>query len=214
MTIWDATLANLLVTWGLQTIAGASGLGFAEQLANQRQTASRKVLIEMEEPRFRDIAATVYSESSHVPDESEGIARIIRNRAEWRGVSLSATNLFERIGGSGMYGRSGSSYATMNGVSVVEWQSMEALGDRAATIRGLVQGRDLTRGSYFWEATGSLSNPTHPWRKDKWVGGTDPHYIFWEEKFIPVFRWQADLGATSFFRYNYANPTYSKSVYP
>jgi hypothetical protein len=170
----------------------------------------------MSEPRLRDIAATVHSEvgANHDRTEAEGIARVIRNRAAYKGVSLDSNNLFGSVGGSSMYGRGTSNYTSAQAKPIGLWiGTMES--DLEGTVKGLVNPTDVTNGSYFWDSTEGLQSSTHPWRKKKWVGGNDPHYqgTSLAGTYTPLWVWKADLGQTSFFAYN-PSGSQPKNVWP
>lgn len=176
--------------------------------------AEGQVLLRLPETRLREIAATVHSESLHGEGESEGVARVIRNRAQWRDAALDSSNLFHRISASGMYGRSTKTFDGALATELSAWTSDVLAPDLRDVVRGLAGRNDITRGAYFWESTAGLQATRHPWRKAQWVGGADPHYSKWDENFTPVFLWIVDLGFTSFFRYNPNHPQQGQQVYP
>jgi hypothetical protein len=184
------------------------------------QTPSRigmfRVLLTIDEPQLRDIAATVYSEvgTAHNATEAEGIARVIRNRMIHVGSHPGDPGLFQRVGGRTMFGRNSGNYAAANAIAIGNWTG-NMLSDLQATVRSLVSARDVSNGSYFWESTAGLRNAQHPWRRQQWVGGNDPHYggTALAGAFTPVFIWRADLGQTSFFAYN-PNGSHRNRVWP
>jgi hypothetical protein len=159
-----------------------------------------QVLRYMGEPVLRDIAATVYSESGHNRDESEGIARVIRNRAEHRALTYEL-GFLARIGGNAMYGRRSSRYATANNQTIEHWTG-NMLSDLESTARGLVNRTDITNGAYFWEGTSLLQRPSHQWRR--YLDGHPPIWIT-----------TAVLGQTTFCAYNPDGPRkYRNNVWP
>ena len=164
------------------------------------------VLLSVEESILRDIAATVYSESGHNRDESEGIARVIRNRAEHRVVHYASGNFWFSarqggIGGNGINGRRSARYAAANNQTIDNWAG-RMLSDLESTVRGLVNHRDITNGAYFWEGTRLLRNANHPWRR--YLDGEPPIWIV-----------TAVLGNTTFVAYNPNGPhQHRNNVWP
>ena len=190
----------------------------------QQATANRspamiggfKVLLAIHEPHLRDIAATVHSEVgvAHDQSEAEGIARVIRNRAEYKKVSLDSARLFGNVGGSSMYGRTTANYRTAKGLPIERWTG-NLKSDLEGTVRGLAGTADVTNGAYFWDATRDVLKPTHQWVRNQWIGGKDPHYqgASIEGDYTPLWIWKADLGETSFFAYNPSGKQ-PKNVWP
>jgi hypothetical protein len=179
----------------------------ATAITNQTpsQIAGFTVLQILNEPVLRDLAATVFSESSHVPDESEGIMRVMRNRAVLVNVSYGSPNFWSShagggIGGDGIVGRSTSNYTNANSISIDQWTDPGMVTDRAGTVRGLVNSADITAGAYFWLATSALQN------SGVIQDGLNAN--------PPVFLVTATLGATTFIKYNPNNPDFGSHVWP
>jgi hypothetical protein len=174
------------------------------------------ILLVIKEPRLREFAATVYSEvgATHNSSEAEGIARVIRNRAEHLGAHYGDADFFRRVGATAMFGRGTANFVTANALRIDSWTG-NMKSDLEACVRSLVAAGDVTNGSYFWEGTALLLNPRHPWRQQNWVGGNDPHYrgTTLAGTYTPAFIWRADLGQTSFFAYNPAGSG-ARNVWP
>ena len=152
---------RVFVLQGLNQTISANDVAAA--ISNQTPTsiAGFAVLGIVTEPVLRDLAATVFSESSHVSTESEGIMRVIRNRSTLIGVTYDAPNFWSShaqggIGGEGILGRSTANYANANSLSVDQWGDPNMVVDRASTVRGMVTPADVTQGAYFWVATSGL----------------------------------------------------------
>jgi|Deesub1362A_J573_1020465.scaffolds.fasta_scaffold03353_4 hypothetical protein len=169
--------------------------------------AGFRVLRIFDEPVLRDIAATVYSESSHNPKESEGIARVIRNRAEYKGIDYSSPNFWRShkeggIGGHAIYGRDSARYREANNLPLKNWfDNKYMLSDLEATVRALFNPTDITKGAYFWEGNRSLKKPTNFFRKNL---NKDP----------PVFIITKTFGGTTFLKYNPDHPKFGRNVWP
>jgi len=166
-----------------------------------------RVLRVFPESVIRELAATVYSESYHNSQESEGIARVIRNRAEHVGVDYGSPNFWLShsqggIGGSGIYGRRSSRFRQANSTPIEKWLDNNAmLTDLEATVRALFSKSDITNGAYFWEGNASLNNPNNYFRVRL---NQNP----------PVFVITRVLGRTTFMRYNPEHPTFGRNVWP
>jgi hypothetical protein len=196
---------RVFVLQGLNQTISAADLAAAIGGQTPTSIAGFPVLQVLTEPVLRDLAATVYSESSHVSTESEGIMHVIRNRSALVGVSYGAPNFWSShaqggIGGDTIYGRSSDNYTNANSVSIDQWTDANMIVDRTSTVRGLVNSTDISQGAYFWYATSGLQGT-----------GTIPDGL---RANPPVFLVTTALGATSFLKYNPDNPDYGGHVWP
>jgi hypothetical protein len=179
------------------SIARAAGVQFPPPT----QIDGHPVVRMLQEAMLRDIAATVYSESYHDSAESEGIARVIRNRAEHRNQPFADAGAFWRsVGGDGIYGRGGTNYAQANAQPIERWTGV-LRSDLVATIRGLATSTDMTNGSFFWEGDSALKR-------------ADNYFSRALKKKPPWFIRRAHHGRTTFFSYNPAHSVYGRRSYP
>jgi hypothetical protein len=179
------------------SIARAAGAQFPAPT----QIDGHPVVLTLQEAMLRDIAATVYSESYHHSAESEGIARVIRNRAEHRNQPFANAGVFwQRVGGDGMYGRKGTNYPQANAQPIERWTGV-LRSDLEATIRALGSNTDITNGSFFWEGDSSLKR-------------ADNYFARALRRKPPWLVQRAHHGRTTFFAYNPAHSVYGHRRYP
>ncbi|MFX0203079.1 MAG: hypothetical protein ACFFCW_43805 [Candidatus Hodarchaeota archaeon] len=167
--------------------------------------ASFRIIFKIGETSLRDIAATVFSESGHNVRESEGIARVIRNRVVHRGINYSSNNFWLSarqggIGGGGIFGRNTNRYRNTYNQVIENWTG-NTLSDLESTVRGLVNPADITNGAFFWEGTQLLNQPGN-------------FFGVRLRRRPPVFDITATLGNTTFMRYNPAHPTHGRNIWP
>jgi hypothetical protein len=161
--------------------------------------AHHRVLLTLPEHKVRDLAATVFSESSHDPGESEGIMRVMRNRAELKGAPYQSSGFWSDIGARGIDGRGTANYRAANATPLHNWHG-NMRTDLRATIRGLVGSSDVSGGAYFWIAT-SIKSGNNIFAKGL------------KEK-PPIFVVTTTLGGTTFLKYNSLNPKYGRHHWP
>lgn len=129
-----------------------------------------RILLSVWEERLREIAATVNSESYDVAEESQAIARVIRNRAEYRNVKILSPNFWKDynkggVGGNSMYGRrSRENYKMWSKKVIMTWDGNLQI-KLESTIKGLIKNEDITKGAYFWEANKRLKDPNNFFHK-------------------------------------------------
>ena len=130
-----------------------------------------RILLSVWEERLREIAATVLSEAIDSGQESQGVACVIRNRAEHRKVSILSATFWQSwkgggVGGDTMYGRQEpSTYGKWSNIYILSWTG-NAKKKLQSTIKGLTVGEDITRGAYFWEGNKHLKKPTNARKKE------------------------------------------------
>jgi hypothetical protein len=192
---------RVFIVWNLTVAPTRRQVADAVSFPNPTILADRPILRVIHEAVLRDLAATVASESSHNAHESESIFRVVRNRAELKGAIYGASNFWSLIGGSGIFGRTSTNYASYLARPLEQWQSLASLKtDLSATVRGIVSPSDVTAGAYFWLATfAETGNNIF----GNGLAATPP-------VFVVNVRW----GATSFLKYNPGHPIYGTKKWP
>ncbi len=204
---YTSTSSRVFVLEGLNMCLEESAVREAANGLTPTRIAGFRVLRVFPEEVLRELAATVYSESSHNPDESEGIARVIRNRAEHVGVDYGSPSFWlgyrqGGVGGNAMYGRRSPRFRHANALPLERWtENRRMLTDLEATVRALFSTYDITRGAYFWEGNASLQQPTNYFRVRL-------------NQSPPVFLITRVLGGTTFLRYNPMHPRFGRNVWP
>jgi len=110
---------------------------------------------------FDAMVAAVYAESSGDSTESFAIASVIENR-----LDITDKEVIDILENTGIYDYKSTEYNSVHGSRSNDDSKLNTV--RAATINALTDGKDFSKGAYFWEGLTFIDSSSSAYNKENW----------------------------------------------